>query len=191
VPLQRLTLAGGARFIKLSHRLIARDVGQPTARPKIESTHTGTRTHRAVCLRAPPSSTHAGGSERPRHGLPQASGGVFIWGFAFHPPRRHICGVPRPPKPPEKPTAAKLRNWRVAIMRARAHRLGIVSSARPQIGRSRSGESVRPERGSAQAPIDPGAGLIDPDPKLDRRRALELLAGCGMEGCRACASFEF
>jgi hypothetical protein len=32
----------------------------------------------------------------------------------------------RPPK--KKPTAAKLRNWRVAIMRARAHNLGTIEA---------------------------------------------------------------
>jgi hypothetical protein len=30
--------------------------------------------------------------------------------------------------PKRKPTAAKLRNWRVAIMRARAHGLGTVAA---------------------------------------------------------------
>jgi hypothetical protein len=37
----------------------------------------------------------------------------------------HLGGVP-PPK--NKPTAAKLRNRRVAIMRARGHHLGTVSA---------------------------------------------------------------
>jgi hypothetical protein len=39
---------------------------------------------------------------------------------------RYLSGSMRPPK--KKPTAAKLRNWRVAIMRARAHGLGIVAA---------------------------------------------------------------
>jgi hypothetical protein len=30
--------------------------------------------------------------------------------------------------PRKKPTAAKLRNWRVAVMRSRAHGLGIVAA---------------------------------------------------------------
>jgi hypothetical protein len=42
--------------------------------------------------------------------------------------RRHIYGVPQRPTPPKKPTAAKLRNWRVAIMRSRAHNLGTVEA---------------------------------------------------------------
>ena len=33
----------------------------------------------------------------------------------------------RPPKPSKKPTAAKLRNWRVAIMRSRAQQIGTVA----------------------------------------------------------------
>jgi hypothetical protein len=40
----------------------------------------------------------------------------------------HCRGVPRPPKPPKKPTAAKLRNWRVAIMRSRAQPIGTVTA---------------------------------------------------------------
>jgi hypothetical protein len=34
--------------------------------------------------------------------------------------------MPRPPK--KKPVGAKLRNWRVAIMRSRAHQLGTVQA---------------------------------------------------------------
>jgi hypothetical protein len=32
------------------------------------------------------------------------------------------------PRPPKKPTAAKLRNWRVAIMRSRAKPIGTVKA---------------------------------------------------------------
>ena len=37
--------------------------------------------------------------------------------------------MPRRPTPPKKPTAAKLRNWRVAIMRSRAQQIGTVQAA--------------------------------------------------------------
>jgi hypothetical protein len=36
--------------------------------------------------------------------------------------------MPRRPTPPKKFTAAKLRNWRVAIMRSRAHNLGSIEA---------------------------------------------------------------
>jgi hypothetical protein len=34
--------------------------------------------------------------------------------------------MPRRPSPPKKPTATKIRNWRVAIMRSRAKPIGTV-----------------------------------------------------------------
>jgi hypothetical protein len=36
--------------------------------------------------------------------------------------------MPQRPTPPKKPTAAKLRNWRVAIMRSRAKPIGTVQA---------------------------------------------------------------
>jgi hypothetical protein len=36
--------------------------------------------------------------------------------------------MPRRPTPPKKSTAAKLRNWRVAIMRSRAQQIGTVAA---------------------------------------------------------------
>jgi hypothetical protein len=33
------------------------------------------------------------------------------------------------PRPPKKPTSAKLRNWRVAIMRSRAQQIGTVAAS--------------------------------------------------------------
>jgi hypothetical protein len=32
------------------------------------------------------------------------------------------------PRPPKKPTAAKLRNWRVSIMRSRAQQIGTIAA---------------------------------------------------------------
>jgi hypothetical protein len=49
--------------------------------------------------------------------------------LAFHRPRRHITTMPRRPTPPKKSTAAKFRNWRVAIMRSRAQQIGTVAAA--------------------------------------------------------------
>jgi hypothetical protein len=48
---------------------------------------------------------------------PRSGAGAGVW-------RRLTCGVMRAPK--KKPTAAKLRPWRVLLMRARAQQLGIV-----------------------------------------------------------------
>jgi hypothetical protein len=46
---------------------------------KIESALTGTRTHRVVCLCDLPSRPKCREVEKPRHGLPQAPGGVFVY----------------------------------------------------------------------------------------------------------------
>jgi hypothetical protein len=49
--------------------------------------------------------------------------------LAFHRSHRHITTMPRRPTPPaKKPTATKVRNWRVAIMRARGQPLGTVAA---------------------------------------------------------------
>jgi hypothetical protein len=58
-------------------------------------------------------------------------------GIAAAAHRRHICGVPRRPSPPKKPTAAKLRSWRVAIMRLRAKPIGTVQAPDVQPPRRR------------------------------------------------------
>ena len=44
--------------------------------------------------------------------------------------RPYLTGMPRPPKKlrPKKATAAKLRSWRVAILRNRAHYLGDIQA---------------------------------------------------------------
>ena len=44
--------------------------------------------------------------------------------------RPYLTGMPRPLKKlrPKKPTAAKLRSWRVAILRNRSHYLGDVEA---------------------------------------------------------------
>jgi hypothetical protein len=55
-------------------------------------------------------------------------------------------------------TAAKLSNWRGAVMRARGDHLGR-GGARAEISRGRGREGVRPERRSVQAPVDLGARL--------------------------------
>ena len=61
-------------------------------------------------------------------------------------------------KSPKK-KATKLRNWRVSMKRARAYGLGTVAAPDRKAGRGRGCQSVRPERGSAQAAVDLGARM--------------------------------
>jgi hypothetical protein len=49
-------------------------------------------------------------------------------------------GMPRPPK---KPTAAKLRNWRVAIMRSRPQQIGTVAAPDRQAAEAEAVKAFR------------------------------------------------
>jgi hypothetical protein len=62
--------------------------------------------------------------------------------------------------PKKKDTDAKFRNWRVAIMRSRAHQLGDGAGAGLEGGRGRGSEGVRARRERAQAADDSGAGVV-------------------------------
>jgi hypothetical protein len=53
------------------------------------------------------------------------------------------------PRPPKKPTGAKLRNWRVAIMRSRAQQIGTVAASDRQAAEAEAVEKFWPERRAA------------------------------------------
>jgi hypothetical protein len=65
--------------------------------------------------------------------------------------------MPQRPTPPKKPTGAKLRNWRVAIMRSRAQQIGTVTAV---------------DRQSAEAEAVKLYGLTE-----EQRRRLMILEG--------------